>query len=529
MNYLKKIKSGFILILKKKIILNSKYYKVRIKCSDESIFKALGLSTIETDMLNILKPTLKGKNKISFRKEWVKYFYLNFNEINSINELVSAYNNLIKSLSKDKIIEEIFSLNDNYLHILPIKIEDIQFNFKILSSFCKMSKNQIKLNGDGYAEVLSPNKFIIKKRIYPKLIKIFSPNVLPSFTQSNNYGGLIGVFPYKKEEDYNHEILNNFHIQLYKGIHSDIKFVLCNEKNEKINFSSGTSTLLHCQFHNNNTMGSNKILYFNSADKKSLNLFPDNSQSNFSQIIDGELNCSDGNHIVALQSIFIPHNIHNLPSSNFNFSVLSYTHFYSPSNQINKSDYSLENFPSKYYDERIFFEEMRKKCKKFGCDFSQKNERYILNLKKNSQYSEIHFSFPPQIAYILGITNTVLDKDSKIILYKLDDKNLNEVSFTFKNRFNLIRTKIIKLCCNFVENSYFGSEMTQLLHTINLDENYYNMKDTGIFIDMHEKIFLKVNKNNYNYIRFQLLDQNNNFVKFESLDSVEGVVVFSSE
>jgi len=71
--------------------------------------------------------------------------------------------------------------------------------------------------------------------------------------------------------------------------------------------------------------------------------------------------------------------------------------------------------------------------------------------------------------------------------------------------------------------------MTQLLHTINLDENYYNMKDTGIFIDMHEKIFLKVNKNNYNYIRFQLLDQNNNFVKFESLDSVEGVVVFSSE
>ena len=142
---------------------------------------------------------------------------------------------------------------------------------------------------------------------------------------------------------------------------------------------------------------------------------------------------------------------------------------------------------------------------------------------------EIHFSFPPQIAYILGITNTVLDKDSKIILYKLDDKNLNEVSFTFKNRFNLIRTKIIKLCCNFVENSYFGSEMTQLLHTINLDENYYNMKDTGIFIDMHEKIFLKVNKNNYNYIRFQLLDQNNNFVKFESLDSVEGVVVFSSE
>ena len=80
-----------------------------------------------------------------------------------------------------------------------------------------------------------------------------------------------------------------------------------------------------------------------------------------------------------------------------------------------------------------------------------------------------------------------------------------------------------------MEKSYFGSEMTQLLHTINLDENYYNKEDTGLFINMSEKIFLKVNKNKYNYIRFQLLDEYDKFVKFESDDSVEGVIVFSEE
>ena len=358
---LKKIKSGSILIFGKKITLNSKYYKVIIKCSDKTIFKALGLSSIESDEINVFKSSLKGKNKISFRKEWVKYFYLNFNEINSINDLVSSYNNLIKSLSKEEEIEEIFSINDSYLNILPIKNENIQFNFKILSRFCKMNKSQIKLNGDGYGVVLSPKQFPIKKKVYPKLIKIFSPNVLPTFTQSNNNGGLIGVFPYKIEEDYYHEILNNFNIRLYNGIHSHIKFVLCNEKNEKINFSSGTSTLLHCQLYNNKNMTSNKFFYFNSSDKKSLNLFPDNTQSNFSQIIDGDLNCSDGNHLVALQSIFIPHKIHNLPSSNFNFSMICYNQFTPVINQIYKSDHFLEDFPTKYYDENIFFEEMKKK------------------------------------------------------------------------------------------------------------------------------------------------------------------------
>ena len=94
---------------------------------------------------------------------------------------------------------------------------------------------------------------------------------------------------------------------------------------------------------------------------KSLNLFPDNTQSNFSQIIDGDLNCSDGNHLVALQSIFIPHKIHNLPSSNFNFSMICYNQFTPVINQIYKSDHFLEDFPTKYYDENIFFEEMKKK------------------------------------------------------------------------------------------------------------------------------------------------------------------------
>ena len=88
---------------------------------------------------------------------------------------------------------------------------------------------------------------------------------------------------------------------------------------------------------------------------------------------------------------------------------------------------------------------------------------------------------------------------------------------------------MVKLTCNFVENSYFGSDLTQLLHTINLNENYYNSKENGVFINISEKIFLKVNKNKYNNIRFQLLDQYDKQVKFDTDESVEGIIVFIEE
>ena len=76
---------------------------------------------------------------------------------------------------------------------------------------------------------------------------------------------------------------------------------------------------------------------------------------------------------------------------------------------------------------------------------------------------------------------------------------------------------------------YFGSDLTQVLHTINLDETYYNNQENGAFINITEKIFLKVNKNTYNNIRFQLLDQYDKKVKFDSNESVEGILVFIGE
>ena len=49
------------------------------------------------------------------------------------------------------------------------------------------------------------------------------------------------------------------------------------------------------------------------------------------------------------------------------------------------------------------------------------------------------------------------------------------------------------------------------------------------FINISEKIFLKVNKNTYNNIRFQLLDQYDKQVKFDTDESVEGIIVFIEE
>ena len=167
--------------------------------------------------MNILKQKFVGKNKVNFKKLWVKLFYLNFNEITSIEDLSCAYNNLIKTLNgENNSSEEIFSVKGNQLVILPIedvvdyfpsdhitgtiaiprKNNDIQFNLKILSQICKIKKNNLKIHGNEYAEVRKKVKFAVKSIKYPKLIKIFSPNVIPSFTHSSIFGGLISVIKF---------------------------------------------------------------------------------------------------------------------------------------------------------------------------------------------------------------------------------------------------------------------------------------------------------------------------------------------
>ena len=148
--------------IKNKIVsLTSKYFNAKIKCSDKKFFKNIGFSRKETLEMNILKQKFVGKNKVNFKKSWVKLFYLNFNEITSIEDLSCAYNNLIKTLNgENNSSEEIFSVKGNQLVILPIedvvdyfpsdhitgtiaiprKNNDIQFNLKILSQICKIKK-----------------------------------------------------------------------------------------------------------------------------------------------------------------------------------------------------------------------------------------------------------------------------------------------------------------------------------------------------------------------------------------------------
>ena len=506
----------------KKITVNTKYNQIKFQCTDKSLLKKLGISSFERNAIK-LKPYMKIKNKINFTLTQTNYFFINFNEIRSIKDLVIAYNELINALDKKEIYKEVFYLKDNYIQISPFNLEKLtMINYRVIANIIKINKSNINVSNDGFFEILSTNKYEVKKTNVPKLIKIFSPNVYNSFTEASNVGGLIGLFPYKKEEDYHHEIINNFSVQLYKGIHENIKFVLCDENNEKINLSSGTETLIHCQIIES-IMPSNKILYFNSEDKKSKELYPENTQSDFSQLIDGELNCSDGNHLVALQSLYLPSKINNLPSQNFNFSVHAYTDIYLV------SKHELEEFPVKYYNEESFFQELRNKFKKYGCDFYIEEDRYRLQLMHTSEYKKIQITLPPQIAYVLGVSNTVLDKNSKLFLFKDVLYKRYIYKFPFVNRFNIIRSKMVKLTCNFVENSYFGSDLTQLLHTINLDETYYNNQENGAFINITEKIFLKVNKNTYNNIRFQLLDQYDKKVKFDSNESVEGILVFIGE
>ena len=65
----------------------------------------------------------------------------------------------------------------------------------------------------------------------------------------------------------------------------------------------------------------NKVVYFNSKDNKSLKLFPSSRVSNFTQLIQGEINCVEQKFKTALQSIYILPQMKNKSSLYLHFKI----------------------------------------------------------------------------------------------------------------------------------------------------------------------------------------------------------------
>ena len=83
------------------------------------------------------------------------------------------------------------------------------------------------------------------------------------------------------------------------------------------------------------------------------------------------------------------------------------------------------------------------------------------------------------------------------------------------------------MCVDFVENSFFGSHMLQLIHIIHLGKEYDQNINEGLFISLGEKSFLNIHSEIYKYLRISILDENYQVVSVESERSLEGCINFT--
>ena len=65
-----------------------------------------------------------------------------------------------------------------------------------------------------------------------------------------------------------------------------------------------------------------RLIYFKSGDKESVQLFPSNKLSDFTQLISGEIDCVNNKFKSALHSIYIPPCMVNLSSLYLDFSLV---------------------------------------------------------------------------------------------------------------------------------------------------------------------------------------------------------------
>ena len=103
---------------------------------------------------------------------------------------------------------------------------------------------------------------------------------------------------------------------------------------------------------------------------------------------------------------------------------------------------------------------------KFDSQITIVDEKVVFEVKSEIIYNN-NFRVPSQFALSLGLTNTLDRENHTFTLY---DNIECEGSFSYQ--FECLKTIILKVCLDFVENSFYGSHMLQLLHVIHLGKEY---------------------------------------------------------
>ena len=114
------------------------------------------------------------------------------------------------------------------------------------------------------------------------------------------------------------------------------------------------------------------LIYFNSGDSESLQLFPSNKVSNFTPLIPGEIYCVNNKFSSALHLIYIPPRMSNLSSLYLRFSIVV------TFKKENKAKMSIDFLQKKYLILAI-----GKELEIFDCQITIVDKKIVFKMKSD--------------------------------------------------------------------------------------------------------------------------------------------------
>ena len=117
---------------------------------------------------------------------------------------------------------------------------------------------------------------------------------------------------------------------------------------------------------------------------------------------------------------------------------------------------------NQFFTKKSFILAIGKELQILHCQITIVDEKIVFKLKSEI-ISNINFIVPSQFAFMLGLKNVLDRENHSFTLY-----DINECEGSLSCQFDCLKTKILKVCVDFVENSFLCYHMLQLLYVIHL-------------------------------------------------------------
>ena len=241
-------------------------------------------------------------------------------------------------------------------------------------------------------------------------------------------------------------------------------------------------------------------VYFDSGNILSLTQYPANKQNSFSQVLSTPLDSRGKKLYASLQSIYIPTGIFNVSQIYTSFKIHYET---SESNDLDST------FP--------------------------RNMITMFRLEKPniSRESEEVIKIPDKsyTCYMLGVINHISLKEN--VELTLKPNSFNTMNNVFK--FNIVRTRLVKVVCDCLSSSLFGGKHQQILRVIDLNTSGETAADNkgfnrGTLLTFPSQHMVRVQEGIYSKLSISLRDENDQLIQFsdETL-TVEGLISIQSD